>query len=242
MTRKVGIAQVAGASALILAAAGCGTARPASPAGSAHVEAVSGPVVGLHSGPGESPAAGIADAVQQAARAHFPSEYAGEVLADHGFKVVVYLTRPTKAAETVITARVQPGVVRFARAPRSLVFLSQLHKRVTAEQPELERRGINLVRGGRTSSPAARTSPCNTSPRPRRPCWTACSALPTSPCPVPPATSSPVDGAAVAKAPRDQTGDAALLNTRSGRECREDGRSGSHDRHPAAGRWRAQAV
>lgn len=131
-----------------LAISGCLSALSILPLADQPAQAVSGPVVGLHSGPGESPAAGIADAVQQAARAHFPSEYAGEVLVDHGFKVVVYLTRPTKAAETVITARVQPGVVRFARAPRSLVFLSQLHKRVTAEQPKLERRGINLVRWG----------------------------------------------------------------------------------------------
>jgi hypothetical protein len=148
MTREVRASQVAVASALILAAPGCGTTRPASPALSAHVEPVSGPVVRLHSGPGQSPAAAIADAVQRAARAHFPGEYAGEVLVDHGFRVVVYLTRPTEAAETVITAGVQPGVVRFARAPRSPAFLNWLHTRVTAEQPRLKRRGTNLVRWG----------------------------------------------------------------------------------------------
>jgi hypothetical protein len=102
----------------------------------------------LHGGNGESPAAAIADAVQRAAKARFPSAYAGEVLVDHGTRVVVYLTRPTKAAETAITAGVQPGVVRFARAPRSLAFLNRLHKQVTADQPKLARQGINLVRWG----------------------------------------------------------------------------------------------
>jgi hypothetical protein len=86
--------------------------------------------------------------VQRAAQARFPGVYAGEVLVDHGFRVVVYLTRPTAAAETAITAGVQPGVVRFARAPRSLAFLNRLHKRVTAEAPKLARRGIDLVTWG----------------------------------------------------------------------------------------------
>jgi hypothetical protein len=148
MRREVRVAQVAGALAMIVAAAGCGATMAASPASEAHARAVSGAVVRLHSGPGESPASAIADAVQRVASARFPAEYVGEVLVDHGSRVVVYLTRPNTAAETVITAGVQAGVVRFARAPRSLAFLNRLHRRVSAEQARLKRRGINIVSWG----------------------------------------------------------------------------------------------
>jgi hypothetical protein len=136
------------AAGICLAISGCLGTIGFLPLAGQPAEAGSGAVVGLHSGPGESPAAAIADVVQRVALARYSGVYAGEVLVDHGSRVVVYLTRPGRAAEAVITAGVQRGVVRFARAPRSLAFLNRLHKRVTADQPRLGRRGINLVRWG----------------------------------------------------------------------------------------------
>jgi hypothetical protein len=90
----------------------------------------------------------VADAVQRVAAARFGGLYTGEILTDHGRKVVVYLTRLDKTAEAAMTAGVAPGIVSFARAPRPLAWLNRLHQRVTGQQPALKRAGINLVTWG----------------------------------------------------------------------------------------------
>jgi hypothetical protein len=106
------------------------------------------PKTGLQAGRGQSPAAVVADAVQRVAAARFGGLYTGEILTDHGRKVVVYLTRLDKTAEAAMTAGVAPGIVSFARAPRPLAWLNRLHQRVTGQQPALKRAGINLVTWG----------------------------------------------------------------------------------------------
>lgn len=98
----------------------------------------------LHSGPGQSAASGIADAVARVAVARFGGLHAGEVLTDQGRRVVVYLTRLDPGAEAAMTS----GVVSFARAPHSVAFLDALHQRVTARQAGLKRAGIDLVTWG----------------------------------------------------------------------------------------------
>jgi Trypsin len=103
------------------------------------------PMLGLSSGPGESPAAAIADAAQQAASSQFQDLYAGEVLTNDGSNVVVYLTQLQPSAEAAITAGTQPGVVSFALAPRSLAYLNALHAQVTSQEPALQQEGTNLV-------------------------------------------------------------------------------------------------
>jgi hypothetical protein len=105
-------------------------------------------VLGLSSGPGESPAAAIADAAEQTALSQFPGVYVGEVLTDNGSQVVVYLTQLQPSAESAIAAGTQPGVVSFALAPRSLAYLNALDAQVTDDEPGLQQQGTNLVTWG----------------------------------------------------------------------------------------------
>jgi hypothetical protein len=107
-----------------------------------------GHLLGLHAALGESPAAAVADAVQHVAASRFGVAYVGEILTSNGTKVTLYLTQLDRSAETAITAGIQPGVVNFARAPRSLAYLNKLHQNVTSEQASLQRRGIDIVTWG----------------------------------------------------------------------------------------------
>jgi hypothetical protein len=138
--------QMTVALAAVLAAGLCGCApvlaNSKPPAGPAGTRRASG-----EASPAANPAA-VADAAAQTEAARFPGLYAGEVLADHGTVVVIYLTRLERAAETAIAAGTPRGVVRFARAPRSLAYLDRLHQRVTSEQAELKRQGTNIVTWG----------------------------------------------------------------------------------------------
>lgn len=105
-------------------------------------------LLGLHAAPGESPAAAIADAVQKVAESQFAGEYDGEVLTGNGSRVTVYLTRLDSAAEEAMTAGIQPGVVSFAKAPRSLAYLDRLHQQVSDKTTWLRQHGINIVTWG----------------------------------------------------------------------------------------------
>jgi hypothetical protein len=106
------------------------------------------PVLGLSSGPEESPAAAIADAAEQVATSRFADLYTGEVLTDDGAHVVVYLTQLQPSAEAAIVAGMQPGVISFAQAPRSLAYLSALNAQVTSEQAALQQQGTTMVTWG----------------------------------------------------------------------------------------------
>jgi hypothetical protein len=133
-----------------LTAAVPGTALAATGSGTGTLAAAPAPphLLRLHAAPGESPAAAIADAVARVAQTRFKSVYVGEVLTNNGNNVVMYLTQLSRSAETAISSGMQAGVVKFARAPRSLSYLNGLHQRVTRAQAELKRQGTNIVTWG----------------------------------------------------------------------------------------------
>lgn len=112
------------------------------------VAATASPLLGLSSGPGESPAAAIADKAEQTAQARFADLYVGEVLTDNGSHAVVYLTQLQQPAEAAIVAGTQPGVISFARAPRSLAYLNALNDAVTSKLDALQQQGTTIVTWG----------------------------------------------------------------------------------------------